>query len=79
MDSIDGYKTYIVAGVMVIYASAGMYFMILTPEAGINIIMAAGALIGLGHKLDKSTKAKQEVKNAPISHSDSDTPSDKVS
>lgn len=79
MKCVDGYKTYIVAAVMVLYAVVSMYYGILTPEAGINVIIAAGALIGIGHKIEKSVKAKQEAAHASVPDSNPDSSSDKGS
>lgn len=60
MRYIDGYKTYIVAGIMFTYALVGMYVGFLTVSDGINLILASASLIGVGHKIDKSIQSKKE-------------------
>lgn len=60
MTWIDGYKTYIVAGTMATYALVGMYVGFITVQDGIDLLLAASALVGVGHKIDKSIAVNKE-------------------
>ena len=55
LDKVNGRKSYLVAGSMAAYAIGGIVMGYLDPKDSAEILMAAGALVGLAHKLEKAS------------------------
>jgi len=56
LNATSGWKTYAVASLMVAYAILGLIFDLHDGAKASEVIMAAFALVGIGHKLDKASK-----------------------
>jgi len=50
----DGYKSYIVAFAMVVYAVAGGYLQYVEPNEAIELVFAAAAVAGIRHGISKN-------------------------
>lgn len=59
--NLDGYKTYGTAALAVAGAIAGLSAGIIDPGTALSIIVAAGGLVGLGHKADKTRSLFEEL------------------
>ena len=57
MKTLEGKKTYIAAGAMVVFAMAGFLFGAISDQMAAGMLIAAFGLFGLGQKSDRYGKA----------------------
>lgn len=60
MDSLDGRKTYLVAGATVVFACLGLYLGELDAAKFGELLLAAAALAGLRHGIEKAEWATND-------------------
>jgi len=53
LKNIDGYKTYLTAAAIAVYAIAGVALGLHSPDRVVELLLQASALIGLRHGISK--------------------------
>lgn len=60
---MSGWKTWTAAGLMAAYGVAGIYLGLHDADAGVKMVLEAGGLVGIGHKIEKITGKTHEYQN----------------